>query len=568
MITNKEITPLKRFFGLLREEKNQVYSIYFYAVLNGLITLSLPLGIQAILNFILGGRISTSWIILVAIVAGGVIFSGFLQISQLQIMEKLQQRIFSKSGLSIAYRLPRVKAEILHGKYGPELVNRFFDTVNLQKGLSKILIDFSTALLQVIFGLLLLSVYHPFFILFGLSLVLILFLIFYFSGPKGMETALKESTYKYQTAYWLEEVGRTMNSFKLAGNTRLPVLRADKLLQKYVDFRSKHFSVLIFQYKIMIGFKVLIVTSLLVAGSLLLINDQISIGQFVAAEVIIILVVNSVEKLILSLETVYDTLVATEKLGNLMDLGLEDSSGSEKIITPKKEGLKFAMKNVSFQPKDADIPLLRNINLTIEAGEKVVVTGKSGSGKSALMSLFSGLYEDFEGEVLVNDLSIKMIHLEKFRTLVGDCLEVEQIFHGTIHENILMGREYEESQLNEILQLTGLQDYIYQKPLGLETELLPEGKGLSRRLVQSILISRSLVGKPKAMIMENALLHQTQEVKLKLVDYLMSGDWTLLLVTLDQEVIQRASQIIVLDQGKLLFQGNYSQYLEFLKTNQ
>ncbi|MCZ8134647.1 MAG: ABC transporter ATP-binding protein, partial [Algoriphagus sp.] len=135
--------------------------MFFYAVLNGLITLSLPLGIQAILNFILGGRITTSWIILVVIVALGVIFGGFLQISQLQIMEKLQQRIFSKSGLSIAYRLPRVKTEILHGEYGPEIVNRFFDTVNLQKGLAKILIDFSAALLQVVFGLLLLSFYHP-----------------------------------------------------------------------------------------------------------------------------------------------------------------------------------------------------------------------------------------------------------------------------------------------------------------------------------------------------------------------------------------------------------------------
>ncbi|HAS57429.1 MAG TPA: ABC transporter ATP-binding protein/permease, partial [Algoriphagus sp.] len=184
MATNSDITPIKRFFRLLKEEKSQVYSIYFYAVLNGLITLTLPLGIQAILNFILGGRISTSWIILVLIVAAGVAFGGFLQISQLQIMEKLQQRIFTKSGLSIAYRLPRVKAEILHGQYGPELVNRFFDTVNLQKGLSKILIDFSTALLQVIFGLLLLSVYHPTFILFGIALFVILGLIFYITGPR------------------------------------------------------------------------------------------------------------------------------------------------------------------------------------------------------------------------------------------------------------------------------------------------------------------------------------------------------------------------------------------------
>ena len=98
----KTITPLKRFFGLLKEEKDQVYSIYFYAILNGLVALSLPLGIQAILNFVLGGRITTSWVVLVLIVAAGIAFGGFLQISQLQITEKLQQRIFAKSGLSLA----------------------------------------------------------------------------------------------------------------------------------------------------------------------------------------------------------------------------------------------------------------------------------------------------------------------------------------------------------------------------------------------------------------------------------------------------------------------------------
>lgn len=568
MTNNSGITPLKRFFRLLREEKSQVYSIYFYAILNGLITLTLPLGIQAILNFILGGRISTSWIILVLIVAAGVAFGGFLQISQLQIMEKLQQRIFTKSGLSIAYRLPRVKAEILHGKYGPEIVNRFFDTVNLQKGLSKILIDFSTALLQVVFGLLLLSIYHPTFILFGLGLVFILGLIFYITGPKGMETALKESSYKYDTAYWLEEIGRTLNTFKLVGNSRLPILRADKLLQYYVDFRSKHFAVLIFQYKIMIVFKVLIVSSLLVAGSLLLINDQISIGQFVAAEVIIVLVVNSVEKLILSLETVYDTLVATEKLGHIMDLELENPKGNEKVITSEPKGLKFGMENVTFQPLDAKKPILKDISIQINPGQKVVVTGKSGSGKSAFLALLSGLYEEYKGKILVNDLSIDMIQLDKFRSMVGDCLEMEQIFHGTIQENIIVGREFDEKQLEFILDLVDLKDYIYQLPDDLNTELQPEGKGLSKRLVQSILVARSLMGKPKAMIMENALLHLYEDVKLRILNYLMAGDWTLIVVTKDENAISMADEIIVLDEGNLAFKGDQASYQSFQNKEQ
>ncbi len=558
-----ELTPIKRFFNILKEEKNQVYAIYFYAVLNGLITLSLPLGIQAILNFILGGRITTSWVILVVIVAAGVIFGGFLQISQLQIMEKFQQRIFSKSGLSIAYRLPRIKTEILHGKYAPEIVNRFFDTVSLQKGMAKILIDFSSALLQVVFGLLLLSFYHSTFILFGLGLFGILGLIFYFTAPRGMETAVKESSYKYKTAYWLEEVGRTLNSFKLVGTTNLPVLRADRLIQKYIEFRSQHFNVLIFQYKVMIAFKVLIVTSLLLAGSFLLINDQISIGQFVAAEVIIVLVVNSVEKLILSLETVYDTLVSVDKLGQVMDLDLEHHESHEKVVDPTSEGLKFSMENVVFQPADALVPLLAGVSLSIDPGKKVVVTGKSGSGKSAMMALFSGLYEEYQGNVLVNDLSLEYINLEKFRGMVGDFLELQQIFQGTIHENICMGREHTQEQLDYLIELVGLKEFIYQAPLGLETPLQPEGKGLSKTIAHQILLARGFVGSPKALIMENILNYVDPKVKERVIDYIMKGPWTLILISDEPKVQQLADEVILMDAGKLAFKGKYDAYLTF-----
>ncbi|WP_339880679.1 ATP-binding cassette domain-containing protein [uncultured Algoriphagus sp.] len=564
----KTITPLKRFFGLLKEEKDQVYSIYFYAILNGLVALSLPLGIQAILNFVLGGRITTSWVVLVLIVAAGIAFGGFLQISQLQITEKLQQRIFAKSGLSLAYRLPKIKSELFHGKYAPEVVNRFFDTVNLQKGVSKILVEYSTALIQVVFGLILLSFYHATFILFGIVLVLILLTIFYFTSPKGMATAMKESTYKYETAYWLEEIGRTLNTFKLVGgNSKLPILRVDKLLKSYVEFRTHHFSVLVFQYKVLIGFKVLIVSSLLIAGSLLLINEQISIGQFVAAEVIIVMVVNAVEKLIISLETVYDTLVASEKLGHIMDMELEGINESEKDVTAQNAGIKLAMENVIFHPRDVTIPILKGVSLTIEPGSKAVITGKSGSGKSAMLALLSGLYENYQGKIKVNDLSLEMINLDKYRTVVGDCMELQQIFHGSISENILLGRNVDEKQVQHIIELVGLKEFIYHLPDDMETILLPEGRGLSRKLAQSIMLARALVGEPKALILENALDHIDKEVKARVMKYLFEGNWTLVMVTQDQEVISQADQVIVMDEGHIVYLGNQSGYKHFLDLN-
>ena len=383
-----------------------------------------------------------------------------------------------------------------------------------------------------------------------------------------MATAMKESTYKYETAYWLEEIGRTLNTFKLVGgNSKLPILRVDKLLKSYVEFRTHHFSVLVFQYKVLIGFKVLIVSSLLIAGSLLLINEQISIGQFVAAEVIIVMVVNAVEKLIISLETVYDTLVASEKLGHIMDMELEGINESEKDVTAQNTGIKLAMENVIFHPRDVTIPILKGVSLTIEPGSKAVITGKSGSGKSAMLALLSGLYENYQGKIKVNDLSLEMINLDKYRTVVGDCMELQQIFHGSISENILLGRSVDEKQVQDIIELVGLKEFIYHLPDDMETILLPEGRGLSRKLAQSIMLARALVGEPKALILENALDHIDKEVKARVMKYLFEGNWTLVMVTQDQEVISQADQVIVMDEGHIVYLGNQSGYKHFLDLN-
>ena len=187
------ITPVRRFFALLAPDRRDIFYIYFYAIFNGLVYLSLPLGIQAIINIIMGGQLSTSWVVLVVFVILGVAFSGGLQILQLTITERLQQRIFTKASFEFAYRIPRIKMEAVNKHYVPELMNRFFDTLSVQKGLPKILIDFSSATLQVVFGLFLLSLYHPYFILFGVVLVVLVYLIFRLTGKKGLDTSLRES---------------------------------------------------------------------------------------------------------------------------------------------------------------------------------------------------------------------------------------------------------------------------------------------------------------------------------------------------------------------------------------
>ncbi|WP_114748223.1 peptidase domain-containing ABC transporter [Pleomorphovibrio marinus] len=561
-------TPLKRFYELLKEEKKEVYAIYFYAVLNGVVSLILPLGIQAILNFILGGRMTTSWILLVVIVALGTAFGGYLQISQLYLTEKLQQRVFSKSALEFAYRLPRIKTEALVGKFAPELVNRFFDTINLQKGLAKLLIDFSTASLQVFFGLILLAVYHQFFIIFAVILVFLLYLIFKLTSPRGMATSLKESSAKYEVAYWLEEIGRTLGTFKLAGFSPLPFMRIDTLVKKYVEYRNNHFAVLILQYKVMIAFKVLIIVSLLIAGSILLMEDEISIGQFVAAEIIIVLIVGSVEKLILSLETVYDTLTATQKIGLIMDMELERNEGVDKSIKTDEAGFSYDLRNLTYRPPNGDRVIIDNLSLQIGSGEKVVLTGKSGSGKSTLLYLMAGLIESYSGKIIINKLPLETIALDKLRAMIGDSLSHQSIFHGTIRDNITVGKqEIDEQQLRDIIQLVGMDDYIFSLKDDLETVVLPEGRQLSHEVISKIILARSLSAHPKLLLLEEEFNHLNQKDSQRLLDYIFEGPWTMVAVSNQKETMERADTIVELDQGEIAFKGNYQEYTEYLSRN-
>lgn len=550
------ITPLKRFFKLLNEEKKEVYAIYFYSILNGAVSLIYPLGIQAIVNFVLGGRVSTAWLIMVLVVALGIAFGGFLQISQLYLTEKLEQRIFTKTGFGFAYRLPRLKMDELHGQYPPELVNRFFDAVNLQKGMSKILIDFSFAMVQIFFGMILLALYNVFFLIFSLILIALVILIFFFTSPKGMETNLKVSTLKYKTAYWLEEIGRTMATFKLAGYSKLPFYTIDKLLTTYIEYRNKHFAVLVFQFKIMIAFKALIVTTLLIVGSLLLIDNQISIGQFVAAEVIIILIVSSVEKLILSLDVVYDTLTATEKIGLIMDMPIERQEGTEKWLTTNNESLQFQVKNLSYKSKYTSFEIIDNLTFDLNAGEKVILTGKSGSGKSTLMYLISGLFTDYRGKIIINGLPIDTMNLERLRSYIGDSLSHQSIFHGSIYDNITLMKEVEESHVREIMEIVGLNEYIYNLAEDWDTLLMPEGQGLSKSVISRIVLARCLVNHPKALLLEDMIAYFGTEEKERIVNYILQGPWTVMMISENPETIKKFPRVIQMENGRLVFDGS------------
>lgn len=547
--------PLQRFWGLLKPDRREIGNVYVYAVFNGLVNLSLPLGIQAIINLIQGGRMNTAWYVLVGFVVAGIAVTGVLQIFQLRITENLQQKIFSRAAFEFVYRIPRIRMESIYRHYAPELMNRFFDTMSVQKGLAKILIDFSAASLQVLFGLLLLSLYHPFFILFSVILILLIYAIFQFTGAKGLRTSLAESKEKYRVAHWLEELARTQVTFKLAGDTNLPLHRVDRRVGDYLKARQSHFGVLLQQYSLMVGFKVLVASGLLILGGILVMDQQMNVGQFVAAEIIILLVMASVEKLVLSMETIYDVLTSLEKIGQVTDLELEGGGAIDLGEACPEGGLSVHLDRVSFSYPDRGRKTLDDLSLQIAGGEKVMITGSTGSGKSTLLSILAGLYEVHEGSVAYAGLARTSLAPDSVRAVIGDVLSQEQLFEGSVLENITMGRQ--QIGLDEVRQLVrnmGLETFINSLPQGLETQLDPGGKKLPRGIVQKLLLVRSMVHRPKLLLLERALEYIESSERNRIIDFLTDqrNDWTMIAVSDDPYLASRCTRVVTLEDGRII----------------
>ncbi|MEM6297278.1 MAG: ABC transporter ATP-binding protein, partial [Bacteroidota bacterium] len=492
--------------------------------------------------------------------------AGYLQIMQVTITETLKQRIFVRSSFDFAYRIPRIKLEAIfkEGYYAPELVNRFFDTLNVQKGLSKILIDFVTSIIQITFALILLAFYHPFFVFFGLSLFLMLFLTLRLTTRKGLESSLKESKYKYMVAHWLEEMARTMGTFKLIGETTLPLEKTNTLVGGYLKHRQRHFRVLIAQYGYVIIFKTIITAGLLILGSVLVVQREINIGQFVASEIVVIIIMNSVEKLILSMETIYDVLTGVEKIAAVTDLPL-DMEGKgvhfDKIDT-RNGGVDLKIRDLRHNFPNAATASLNGVDLDIKPGEKICISGYSGGGKTTLLHLVGGLFEDFEGSIAYNDVPFRDIDIVSLRAVIGDNLAREELFEGTYEENIIVGRpDIPTQELLDVCESIGLAEYIRSLPNGFSTFIEPEGRKIPASIVSKLILARSIIDAPRLLIMEEEFSTLEHQDKLRISKLLTDPErpWTLLAISHDPEFARLCDRVVIMDKGRIIDQCTYDQ---------
>lgn len=537
--------PVARLMELAQQEKKLIYTIYFYAILVGIIQLTLPIGIQSIINFVMAGSFSMSLALLITLVVGGVFITGMLHVNQMKVIESIQQRIFVRYSYAVSERLPRIDLKKADGSYLPELVNRFFEIPKLQKSLSKILLDLPVALIQILFGLILLSFYHSSFILFGFLLLVLLWLMIRVTGRKGLETSFATSAAKYRLVSWMEDVARMVKTFKFSRGSEIHLKKADERTTAYLKAKTDHFRIMLFQYKGLVLFKTIITAAMLIVGSYLLLDQKLNIGQFIAAEIVIIMILAAVEKIISHLDSVYSILTSLDKVAKIAEKETEEYGN---IQSDHRDNMNVVFNEVNFA-YEAGRQVLTNVSFRVNPGEKVCLTGREGSGKSSILKLLTGSYLDFDGAILVDGVPLRNHDVSYLRHHTGAFLNQQEIFEGSLLENITMGND--DVKLEDVMalaEMVGLTEFLAKQKDGLHTQLDTTGKRLPGSVMHKILLVRALVKQPRLIIMDEPFLRLEEPYRTRLKQYLLQQTpATVILTTADKEFAAACHQTIHLN---------------------
>ncbi len=538
------LPPLQRLLAMMKVEKTDIWRVIVLAIAAGVLSLATPAAVQSLVNTVALGNMQQPLVVLSLMLFIFLVFYGAVSILQSYIVELLQRRIFVRMAADLSYRLPKVKWEVYDKKNGVELVNRFFDVLTVQKaGAFLILEGFSTAL-QGIIGLLVLAAYHPLLMVFDLIVIIWLWTVIFFQGRNGVSTSIEESIAKYSVVAWLETLARNGQTFKFSGGPELARERTDKLAYDYLKARQRHYHILIKQHISLYALYAIASTAILAAGGLLVMDGQLSLGQLVAAEIIVSGILLSFAKLKKHLEGYYDLMAGVDKLGHLLDLPVERENGE--TVTYSKP-VAVAAYDLAFNYPNHPAPI-HVLNFAIEPGEKVALYGEMGSGKSTLTTLLTGLRVPSAGRIEINQTDIRELHLDSLRqhiTVIGS----NEIIEDTILENIRLGRpEISVTDVREVLKRLNLMFELDHIPEGIFTQLSLTGSPLSTTQIRNLLIARAIVGHPSLIIIDSMLdeWQHFSHSEAKAVLFDPNADWTLLVLTSSKTIADYCQRTIEL----------------------
>jgi ABC-type bacteriocin/lantibiotic exporter with double-glycine peptidase domain len=499
--TEEPVSPFWRLIGLMQPEKKDIWVVLIFSLVVGVLALATPVAVEALVNTVAFGQYLQPVIILALLLFTFLAFAAAMRGLIAYVVEIFQRRLFIRIVEDLAYRLPRVQQEQFDKKHGPEAVNRFFEVASVQKAASSLLLDGLSIVLQTAAGMIVLAFYHPFLLGFNVVLLFLILFTVFGLGRGAVRTAIKESKAKYEIAAWLEEVARHPTAFKLHAGNAFALDRADQLAIHWLDMRRSHFRVIIRQILFALGIQALAATALLGLGGWLVILGELTLGQLVAAELIVMMIISSFAKLGKHLEAFYDLLASMDKLGQLFDLEVE---AHDKLFHLREgEPAALSVRGVTYTYGGTHG--IANCDLELAPGETVALTGAAGSGKSTLFDLICGLRSPSSGHIELDGIDLRELRPDSLREHLAVARSVE-IFHGTIDENVHLNRpNVRANDVRDALETVGLLDEVLKLPEGLNAVLQTNGAPLTQSQAVRLMVARAIVGRPRLLLIDGTL---------------------------------------------------------------
>lgn len=543
--------PVQRLFNLIVDERREVFGIVIYALLNSLLLLAIPLAAQALVNVSAAGLSVQPLLVLSGGLFLGLLFAGVLTCLRFYLAEHMLQRIFCRVAIRVADILPIVKNRHLCRRGGPELMNRFFDVINIQKSWFKIVYDAPGAVLEIILGLSLLALYGTELFLVAGAFVTIGGLIVALAGVGGVKSSIQESACKYRVAEWLEEMVRCQVALRLNLRAGFWNEEADRRIVDYLNFRRRHFGVLMRQVVLHYLVTALGMAGMLGYGGYQVLLGQLSLGQLVAAELVVWSLFKATEKLLRAWDAYFDLLTGLDKVGYITDLPVEKTGPA--ALTTTGKGVLVQVSELSYAHSKGGDTFLDNINLTLQPGERVAILGESGAGKTTLLKIIGGYLNARSGSVEIDRVDVRELSPEGLAEAIGFLSDRNELFAGSLVDNVAVGRDCDLHKLRELILETGGKRALRQSSQGGYSPITSAGSVLSSGERTSILLSRALLSNPRLLMIDDSL-SDLDEVSLREVielTWLSSERPTILTTSTNPRIVGHCDRVVILDGGTI-----------------
>jgi ATP-binding cassette, subfamily B, bacterial len=500
--------PVRQLTLMLAEDKREFVAILIYSFIHSVLFLAVPLAAQALVNVVVSGLYLQPLIVLTCALFLGLAAAGVLTLVRFWLVEVMRERIFARVALRVAERLPRVSHRSLAENNGPELMNRFFDVINIQKSWFKLAYEGPGAATEILVGLTLLGVYGT--ELFGLASGFLAtgILLFVIAGYGGLRTSISESSQKYRVAEWLEEMVRCQDSLKVNSRLTYWAEETDRRVVGFIKERRSHFWILMRQKTLFYILAAFSVSGLLGMGGYLVIQGRLTLGQLVAAELVVWGLLKAVQKLVGLTESLFDLLTGLTKVSAITALPV-DTPGQTHIPVSDR-GAEVLLDGVQFG-YDPAVQLISSLDLKVESGEWVTILGEDGSGKSTLISLIANFLKPNIGSIEVDMIDLREVHPESFAESVAIISPQADLFAGTLFDNVACGRQVDMHSVKETLELCGGRQILRNLPQGVHSYLTCTGRTLSATERAAVLLARALVNSPRLLLLDGAFHQLSQQ---------------------------------------------------------